>query len=115
MPGSALAGCRSPLTLSLGQSARFKVTFTPATVDSVNGSITFVINTLDTTVNQVLSGNGVFQGPSVSLSRTPSTSPNVAGYDIYRITSLSSTAPSTPSGFGNGKCLQFHGMHLHGH
>jgi hypothetical protein len=95
--GFSISGLSLPLTLTVGQTASFSVTFTPLTAGSVTGSIAFVSNALDAPVNQTLSGTGVTAvAHSVSLSWTPSTSSNIASYSIYRITSSSSTAPATP-------------------
>jgi hypothetical protein len=98
--GFSLSGPSLPLSLPVGQTASFNVTFTPATAGGVSGSIAFVSNALDTPVNEALSGTGVTPSShSVSLSWTPSTSSSVASYNIYRITSSSPTAPTPPTGY----------------
>lgn len=95
--GFAINGLSLPLTLSVGQSANFNVTFAPASAASVSGSITFTSTGLDTPFSVPLSGTGVTTIPhSVTLNWVPSTSSNVASYNVYRITSTSSTAPPTP-------------------
>jgi hypothetical protein len=95
--GFSISGPSLPLTLPVGQTASFTVTFTPAATGSASGNIAFVSNALDAPVNQTLSGTGVTAvAHSVSLSWTPSTSSSIASYNIYRIASSSSTAPSTP-------------------
>jgi hypothetical protein len=95
--GFSIGGLSFPLLLPVGQSYPLNVTFTPATAGSASGNIAFISNALDTPVNVILSGTGVTPvSHSVSLSWTPSTSSNVASYNIYRILSSSSTAPPTP-------------------
>ena len=95
--GFSIRGLSFPLPLPVGQSDPLNVTFTPATTGTVSGNIAFISNALDTPVNVILSGTGVTPGShSVSLSWTPSTSSNVASYNIYRILSSSSTPPPTP-------------------
>jgi Abnormal spindle-like microcephaly-assoc'd, ASPM-SPD-2-Hydin len=93
----SISGLSFPLTLPVGQSASLNVTFTPTTAGSASGNIAFISNALDTPVNVTLSGTGVTAvAHSVSLSWTPSTSTDVASYNIYRTTSSSPTAPPTP-------------------
>ena len=95
--GFSISGPALPITLTVGQTASFSVTFTPAATGSASGNVAFVSNALDTPFNQTLSGAGVTTvSHSVSLSWTPSTSSNIASYNVYRITSSSSTAPATP-------------------
>ncbi|MGD0632613.1 MAG: choice-of-anchor D domain-containing protein [Terracidiphilus sp.] len=95
--GFSIGGPALPLTLGVGQTASFNLTFTPAAAGNASGAIVFVSNALNTPVNETLSGTGVAPAPhSVSLSWTPSTSLNVASYNVYRIASSSSTAPATP-------------------
>jgi hypothetical protein len=96
--GFSISGLSLPLTLAVGQTSNLNVTFTPPTAGAVNGNIAFVSTALDTPLNLPLSGTGVTGGVSHSaaLSWTPSTSANIASYNIYRVTSTSSTAPATP-------------------
>ena len=95
--GFSISGLTLPLTLSVGQTASFNVTFAPATAGSVSGNIALITNALGLAVNVALSGTGVTAGShSVLLSWIPSTSSDVASYNIYRITSSSPTAPPTP-------------------
>jgi hypothetical protein len=91
--GFSISGPSLPLTLSLGQTASFNVTFAPAAGGSASGNIAFVSNAPNTPVNVPLSGIGVH---NVVLSWTPSITSDVASYNIYRITSSSTTAPATP-------------------
>lgn len=96
--GFSISGLSLPQNLSEGQTVPFNVTFTPSATGSVSGNIAFVSNALNTPLNLPLSGTGGTSGGghSVSLSWTASTSSNVASYNIYRITSSSTTAPATP-------------------
>ncbi len=96
--GFSISGPSLPLTLPAEQTANFTVIFTPLAAGSVSGNVAFVSNALVTPVNLPLSGTGVTGGSShsVSLSWTPSTTSDVASYNIYRITSSSTTAPATP-------------------
>jgi len=95
--GFSISGVSFPLLLPVGKSAPLNVTFTPPTTGSVTGNIAFISNALDTPVNVTLSGTGTTTvSHSASLSWTPSTSSNVASYNIYRIQSSSTTAPPTP-------------------
>ncbi|MGD0361578.1 MAG: choice-of-anchor D domain-containing protein [Bryobacteraceae bacterium] len=95
--GFSLSGLSLPLTLAAGQNVSFSVAFAPAATGSASGSIAFTSSALNTPFSQTLSGNGITTIPhSVSLSWTPSTSSNIATYNIYRIASASSTAPATP-------------------
>lgn len=94
-----ISGLTLPLTLLAGTGAPFQVTFTPAAAGSATGNIAIVTasasNALNSPLSVPLSGYGV-NSHTVSLSWTPSASSNVASYNVYRITSSSSTAPATP-------------------
>ena len=95
--GFSISGLSLPLTLGVGQTASFAVTFTPAAAGGASGSIVLTSSALDTPFSQTLSGTGVVAvSHSVALSWTPSTSSNLASYNVYRIASSSSTAPATP-------------------
>jgi hypothetical protein len=95
--GFSMSGPSLPLTLAVGQTASFTVTFTPSASGSAAGSVTLVSNALNAPVTEGISGTGVTAAShSVSLSWTPSTTSGVASYSIYRITSSSTTAPATP-------------------
>jgi hypothetical protein len=93
--GFSISGLSLPLTLAAGQSTNFNVAFTPTTTGTVNGSIVLVNDALAPSVNATLLGAGV-NSHTASLSWTASTSPNVAGYNVYRIASSSPTPPSPP-------------------
>jgi len=95
--GFSVSGPSLPLILAVGNTANFTVKFAPAAAGSVSGNIAFVSNASNTPANVTLSGTGVTAGShSVSLTWTPSPTSDVASYNIYRITSSSTTAPATP-------------------
>jgi len=115
--GSAfgISGLSLPLTLPVGHTRSFNVTFAPATTGNISGSVVLVSNALDPTVILALSGTGVAAAshgeslaetevpatsPTVALSWTPSTSSNVTSYNIYRTTVASPviTSPTKASG-----------------
>ena len=96
-----ISGLSLPITLSSGNSATFNVSFTPVATGAASGNIAVVTagtsNALNSPFRLPVSGSGVsFVPHSVSVSWNASTSSNVASYNVYRITSSSSTAPSTP-------------------
>jgi len=97
-----VSGPTLPLTLSAGNSATFNVAFKPTATGTVSGNIAVTTSSsgsaLNSPFNLPVTGAGVTSGGShnVTLSWTASTSSNVASYNIYRITSSSTTAPTTP-------------------
>lgn len=96
-PPFTMTGPSLPVTLAVGQTASFVVTFTPTSAGAASGNVAFVSSALTTTLNETLSGTGIAPiAHSAALTWTPSTSSNVASYNIYRIASSSSTAPATP-------------------
>lgn len=84
--GYSVSGITFPVTISAGQSTNYKVTFNPQSAGSSPGSITFLSNASDSSIQQSFAGDGT-QGQggthSVALSWNPSTS-QVVGYNIYR-------------------------------
>lgn len=91
------SGLSLPLSLPAGQSASFNVTFAPTATGSASGNLAIISNALESPVNVPFTGSGVtVTAHSASLSWTASTSPNIAGYNVYRITSSNSTAPNPP-------------------
>lgn len=90
--GFSLSGPSLPLTLALGQSANFTVTFTPLAAGNFAGGITFVSNppngAINSPVTETLTGAGV-NAHYVSLTWQASTSQNVAGYNVFRASSSS--------------------------
>lgn len=90
--GFSLSGPSLPLTLALGQSVNFTVTFTPPAAGNFTGGITFVSNppngAINSPVTETLTGAGV-NAHYVSLTWQASTSQNVVGYNVYRASSSS--------------------------
>ncbi|HKW17014.1 MAG TPA: choice-of-anchor D domain-containing protein [Terriglobales bacterium] len=83
--GYAVSGITFPATVTVGQSTKYTVTFTPATSGTSSGSISFSSNATDASLKQGFTGDGT-QGASthtVALTWDPSTS-TVVGYNIYR-------------------------------
>jgi hypothetical protein len=99
-----LSGLSFPVTIQAGNSASFTVTFTPQTTGSASGTMTFASNASNAPTVQSLTGTGTAPPVhSVALSWTPSSSPNIASYNVYRSTTSGSsytqigsvTAPTT--------------------
>jgi len=93
--GFSITGPSLPLTLSVGQTATFNVTFAPAAGGGVSGNVAFVSNASDMPLNLPLSGTGLHY---LTLSWTPSTTSSVTSYSIYRAgpSSSNSGTPATP-------------------
>jgi len=83
--GYSLSGITFPVTVAAGKSATYTVTFSPPAAGTSAGSISFVSNASDSSVNQSLTGDGAQSSgqPTVALSWNPSTS-TVVGYNLYR-------------------------------
>jgi hypothetical protein len=92
--GFAEAGISAPLTLSPNQSATLNATFDPTTTGSVTGQLTITSNATSggtNTVNLTGTGQSVAHSVNLSWSAPSSSSDPVAGYNIYRATSGSSS------------------------
>jgi Abnormal spindle-like microcephaly-assoc'd, ASPM-SPD-2-Hydin len=76
-----------PLTLAAGQSADFKVVFSPTKTGAAAGTVTLQSNASNSSDSQSVTGTGATAQYSVSLSWNPSTS-SVAGYNVYRGTAV---------------------------
>lgn len=81
----ALSGLTLPLTLAVGQSAPFSITFTPQASGTASGSFSFVSNASNSPSTEAVSGSGQTVQHTVSLSWNASTS-SVSGYNVYRAT-----------------------------
>ncbi|HZQ23866.1 MAG TPA: choice-of-anchor D domain-containing protein [Terriglobales bacterium] len=112
-----LSGISLPLTLGIGQSASFSVTFTPQTAGAASGTISFVSNATNSPANESVSGTGTTPPQhSVALSWKASTSV-VIGYNVYRgltsggpytmINSLDPTTAYTDSGVQAGQTYYY--------
>ena len=82
--GYSRSGITTPFTLSANQSRQLTVTFSPTTAGNATGAVT--ITGSGSTLTVPLTGSGTTSAPahSVSLSWTASSSPQVAGYNVYR-------------------------------
>ena len=67
--GLTLSGITTPMTLTAGQSATFRVSFTPASAGSVSGNVTITSNASNPTLTVPVSGIGVTPG---ALGSNPS-------------------------------------------
>ena len=84
-PEFTVSGVTLPLTISAGTSRAFTVTFTPKASGSVAANLAFASNATTSPIAMAVSGSGTAPiQHSVSLSWSPSSSPNVIGYNIYR-------------------------------
>jgi len=73
------------LTLAAGQTTTFDVTFAPATSGSATGSLSLISDAANSPTALSLAGNGVaLIAHEVDLFWDPSSSPDVAGYNVYR-------------------------------
>ncbi len=73
------------VTLTAGQTTTFDVTFAPATSGSASGSLSLISDAANSPTTLALAGNGVAPiAHEVDLFWDPSSSPDVAGYNVYR-------------------------------
>ena len=92
--GFSLTGSSFPLTLQPGQTAILDIQFDPKATGAATGAVTLTTNTSTGTAKIALSGTGeTADSYEVDLSWNPPTSSTdpVAGYDIYRAVSGSSS------------------------
>jgi fibronectin type 3 domain-containing protein len=92
--GFSVSGTSLPLSLSAGQSATLNIQFDPTTAGASAGTLTIVSTSLTNPTQIVnLSGTGVAAGYEVNLSwSAPASSADpVAGYNVYRSPSGSSS------------------------
>ena len=81
----ALSGISLPATLSVGQTASFTVTFTPATSGTASASLSFGSDAANSPTAEGLTGTGTATAQhSVALTWDASTSSGVVGYNVYR-------------------------------
>jgi hypothetical protein len=83
--GFSVSSPALPVTLAAGQNASFSVSFNPTVGGSVTGDLTIASNATNSPNVEALSATGVNES-SVTLTWTASTSPNIAGYNVYRST-----------------------------
>jgi hypothetical protein len=91
--GYTVSGATFPLTLSAGQAATLTVKFDPTVAGAATGQLTITSNSsTNGTAVIALSGTGGSTASGVQLSwYAPSTSDSIAGYNVYRSPSGSST------------------------
>jgi hypothetical protein len=81
----SVGGLSLPVTIPAGQSASFTVTFSPVTTGAASATLTFTSNAQPSTTTEALTGTGTAAPThSVNLSWNPSTSQDIAGYNVYR-------------------------------
>jgi hypothetical protein len=80
-----------PVIIPSGQSAAFKVTFSPQVAGADGATLTFTSNAQPSTTTDTATGTGT-PAPThtVTLSWSASTSPNISGYNVYRAVYVSS-------------------------
>ena len=80
-----VGGLTLPVTIPAGQSVSFTVTFSPTTTGAASATLTFTSNAQPSTTTEALTGTGTAApNHSVNLTWNPSTSQNIAGYNVYR-------------------------------
>jgi len=83
--GFSISGLTLPRTLTPGQSTSFTVTFAPAATGSVTGTVSLISDATNSPTAVALAGNGIpATSHSVDLQWDASTSPSIAGYNVYR-------------------------------
>lgn len=80
----ALSGIAFPVTIPAGYTMSFSVTFAPQATGSASANVTFGSNASNGPTAQSVTGSGTAPQHSVALNWSPSTSTNIAGYNIYR-------------------------------
>jgi hypothetical protein len=81
----AVGGLSLPATIAAGNTAGFTVTFSPQISGAATGALTFTSNAQSATTVETLTGTGTAAPVySVNVSWNASTSPKIAGYNIYR-------------------------------
>jgi hypothetical protein len=97
--GFSLSGITFPVTLMVGQSVPFAVTFAPQVSGAASGGVSFLSNASNSPTAVTFTGTGSQPSThSVSLFWSPSPS-SVVGYNVYRGTTSGGPYPSklTPS------------------
>jgi len=82
-----IVGMNMPLTISAGQSVPVTIQFTPNASGMASAKAGFISNAIDSPTIELLTGKGMPQNQShsVSLSWSPGAG-NVVGYNVYRST-----------------------------
>jgi hypothetical protein len=81
----SISGLKFPVTISAGQSVRFGVTFNPQASGYASASASFASSAENSPTAATFIGKAVApQAHSVDIAWTPSVSPDITGYNIYR-------------------------------
>ncbi|MGH9433613.1 MAG: choice-of-anchor D domain-containing protein [Terriglobia bacterium] len=79
----SISGLNLPLTLGPNHNTGFNVTFAPTSDGNASGSVSVVSSAANSPLAIALSGTGV-NAHFVTLSWSPSSSQNIAGYNVFR-------------------------------
>jgi hypothetical protein len=79
----ALQGVAFPFTIASGTSVALNVAFTPSSNGSTSGILSLASNASNSNAQEALSGTGMTQTYTVTVSWNPSNS-QVTGYNVYR-------------------------------
>ena len=80
-----IGGLSLPVSIPSGQSVPFTLTFSPQIAGADSAILTFTSNAQPSTTTESATGTGTAASShSVSLSWNASSSPNIAGYNVYR-------------------------------
>lgn len=81
----SIGGLSLPVSIPSGQSVPFTLTFSPQVAGADSAILTFTSNAQPSTTTESATGTGTAASShSVSLSWNASSSPNIAGYNVYR-------------------------------
>src|SRR5262250_3661667 len=86
----SLSGFTLPVTLAAGQILPFTATFAPTATGTASANISFFTSN-STSVSETASGSGATIQHIVDLSWNASTSTSIAGYNVYRASSATSS------------------------
>jgi len=89
--GFTVSGVTFPITLTTGQTATLNVQFEPTAVGAETGTLTITSNSSSATPVVALSGTGANTAVNLSWNAPSSSADPVAGYNIYRTPSGSTT------------------------
>ena len=106
--GYNTSGAPTGVVLPPGQTATLNVTFAPAATGSVTGRVNVASNASNSPASITLLGTGIQPiAHSATLTWTPSTTPTVTGYNVYRATASGEYAMPLNSSPIPGPTTQF--------
>ncbi|MGA9507740.1 MAG: hypothetical protein WBV55_03740 [Candidatus Sulfotelmatobacter sp.] len=79
-----IGGLSLPVSIPSGRSVPFTLTFSPQIAGADSATLTFTSNAQPSTTESATGTGTAASTHSVSLSWNPSSSPNIAGYNVYR-------------------------------